>query len=198
MAGPVAPELVTAAGPAPVTMARDLGRDEFREAFERHREAVFRFLWRLAGNAHDAEDLLQETFVRFWRKGAQYRGEGHLLAYLRKIAFRTWQNANARLSARRPPLPLREEALPGTGGGMEALEDRDARGFLRVRVREALRTLPQGAREAFLLFRFEGMKVAEVAEVTGAPVKTVESRLRRAHRHLADRLRRYKDQLLPR
>ncbi len=170
---------------------------EFREVFMAHREAVYRFAWRLTGRSHDAEDLTQETFVTFWRKRDQFRGEGSLAGYLRRIAWRTFLNSRARLSARHPPRPIEEAPEPAAAEEAGA-ETRDAREYLRRRVMEALESLPDMVRETFLLFRFEGMKVAEVAEVTGAPVKTVESRLKRAHEVLAARLSRYRDQLMPR
>ncbi len=56
--------------------------------FETHRAAVHRFLTRLARNAHDADELLQETFVLVWRKRAQFRGDGSVGGYLRQIAYR--------------------------------------------------------------------------------------------------------------
>ncbi|MBD3162448.1 MAG: sigma-70 family RNA polymerase sigma factor [Candidatus Latescibacteria bacterium] len=176
----------------------EMSRAEFREMFESHREPVFRFLWRLSGNPHDAEDRLQETFATFWRKRSQYRGDGSLLAYLRKIAYRTYLNSRARKAAKEPPLPLSAAPEKGVPGREAEVDERDAREFLRDRVKEALRGLPEGPREAFLMFRFEEMSVAEVAAVTESPVKTVESRLRRAHQLLARRLERYREQLIPR
>jgi RNA polymerase sigma-70 factor (ECF subfamily) len=175
-----------------------LSRTEFREAFERHREPVFRFLWRLTGNPHDSEDLLQETFVTFWRKRSQYRGEGSLLAYLRRIAYRTYLNSRSRKSARLPHLSLDERAGEGSPGEQPGVDETDERDFLLARVKEALRALPDGPRDAFVLFRFEGMTVAEVSAATEAPLKTVESRLKRAHDLLRGRLRQYRDQLMSR
>jgi RNA polymerase sigma-70 factor (ECF subfamily) len=176
-------------------MGRVPDRSKFREIFEAHREPVFRFLWRLTGSPHDAEDLLQDTFVRYWRKARQFRGEGSLLGYLRTIAYRTFLNSRARKSAKRPPLPLTEAVDPGEPGPEAGLDEEDTRRFLLQRIREAVDTLPEGAREAFLLFRFEGMSVAQVAAVTEAPVKTVESRLRRAMQLLTLRLAKYRDHL---
>lgn len=178
--------------------AIETSQSEFREAFESHREAVFRLLVRLARNPHDAEDLLQETYLTFWRKRSQYRGDGSLAGYLKKIAYRTFLNSRSRIAARRPPLPLAAAAEPADAESGDAVAERDAKTYLVDRVREALDTLPDGPREAFLLFRFEGLTCAEVAEVTDAPLKTVESRLKRATELLAARLRKHRDQLLPR
>jgi RNA polymerase sigma-70 factor (ECF subfamily) len=171
-----------------------LTEDRFREIFADSREAVHRFAWRLTGHAQDAEDLTQETFVTFWRKRDQYRGEGSLIGYLRRIAFRAYLNRRERLSVRRPPGPLDAVAEPSAPADPIA-ERRDLRRFLRGKIEEALLGLADGVRETFLLFRYEGLKIAEVAEITGAPVKTVESRLKRAHEAVAAKLRPYRDQL---
>ena len=170
----------------------------FRDVFERHRDPVHRMLWRLTGSSHDADDLLQETFVTYWRKRDQFRGEGSLAGYLKRIAYRTWLNSRDRLAAKNPPLSLVHAPEAGGPGPEGETEERDSRDFLLARVREALRAIPDGAREAFVLFRFEGMTVAQVAEVTDAPLKTVESRLKRATEHVARRLSKYRDQLLSR
>lgn len=175
-------------------MQETLSEARFREIFAESREAVHRFAWRLTGHAQDAEDLTQETFVTFWRKRDQYRGEGSLIGYLRRIAFRAYLNRRERLAVRRPPAALDAVAEPGAPGD-PAAERRDLRRFVRAKVEEALAGLADGVREAFLLFRYEGLKIAEVAEITGAPVKTVESRLKRAHEAVAAKLKRYRDQL---
>jgi RNA polymerase sigma-70 factor (ECF subfamily) len=178
-------------------MAEAKERTEFRRVFEAHRESVFRLLWRLTGNPHDAEDLTQETFVTHWRKRDRYRGDGSLEGYLRKIAFRRYLNSRSRLSARHPPVSLEEARLEADGRTEEVVEDADAKRYFLGRVREALDALPDRVREAFVLFRFEGLTVAAVADTTGAPVKTVESRLKRATELLSARLRKHRDQILP-
>ena len=170
----------------------------FRDVFEHHRDPVHRMLWRLTGSSHDADDLTQETFVTYWKKRDQFRGEGSLAGYLKRIAYRTWLNSRDRIAAKNPPLPLTHAPEAACAGPESDAAERDSRAFLIGRVREALRAIPDGAREAFVLFRFEGMTVAQVAKVTGAPQKTVESRLKRATEHVSRRLSKYRDQLLSR
>lgn len=75
-------------------------------------------------------------------------------------------------------------------------EERDARAWFRAAVERELRALPDGPREAFLLFRFEGMSVREVSETTETPRKTVESRIRRATELLSVRLKPHRDQVI--
>jgi RNA polymerase sigma-70 factor (ECF subfamily) len=156
---------------------------------------LHRFLARMTGNTEDAEDLTQETFVTYWRKQAQFRGEGSLTGYLRRIAYRAFLNSRSRIAARRPPVSLPATLVSSESTG-ELVDGRDTRTFCRKKVDEALASLPDVAREAFLMFRFEGLSVAEVADTVGAPVRTVESRLRRAMQHLRERLHKYRDQLV--
>lgn len=167
--------------------AQGLDRDAFRRLFDERRDDVFRFLWRLAGNAHDAEDLLQETFARLWRKRAQFRGDGSVNGYLRRVAYRTFLNARPGLRRARAPLALDAEPEDGRESPADSAERED----LLREVRGAVAALPDEWREPFVLFRYEGMSCADVAEAMGLTPKAVEMRLRSAVRALAARLGRH-------
>jgi len=175
-------------------MGRTEGRAEFQALFREHRDPVYRFLWRLTRDQHEAEDLTQETFVTFWRKQEQFRGEGSLQGYLRRIGYRLFLNSRSRLSAANPPLSLSQAPEASAPGAEDLVDRRESSEFLLSRVLTVLDSVPDRAREAFCLFRFEGMTVAQVADATSAPIKTVESRLKRAHELLSGKLRRYRDQ----
>ena len=169
---------------------------------------MFRFLWRLSGNAADADDLLQEAFLATWRSRDQFEGRGpvaggNAAGWLMRTAFRLYLNAR-RASVRRTDRTGRMESLipdvhdaravdsngsASHNGSALLLETKDALSFLLPRVEAALAALPDGPREAFLMFRFEGLPVREIAEITGCPVKTVETRIRRATQLLAEALR---------
>jgi RNA polymerase sigma-70 factor (ECF subfamily) len=165
---------------------------EFRALFQEQRDPLFRFLFRLTRNASDAEDLLQETFLTVWRKRALYDGRGSASGFLRSTAYRLFLN-QAQLSARRSDLaPLaagERNGLPESAGELDGRERDETVGFLVARVREALDELPEPTRTAFVLFRYEGLTCAEVAETQGAPQKTVETRIARATQLLAEKLR---------
>ena len=87
------------------------------------------------------------------------------------------------------PAPGTAEATIGTDSRLEQAE---AREFLLERLREALARLPRALCEAFVLFRMQGLRVAEIAETIGVPRKTVETRIRRATLALAAALHRYR------
>lgn len=163
-------------------------RDAFRRLFEAHREAVFRLLYRLAGDRHDAEDLLQETFARLWDRRGQFQGNGSLEGYLRRIAFRVYLNARPRLRRVRAPLPLAAEPADDRAGPAERASREDLQRFLLAHVRRVVDELPDSWREPFLLFRYEGLKCREIADVLGLTPKAVELRVTRALQRVAARL----------
>jgi RNA polymerase sigma-70 factor (ECF subfamily) len=166
-----------------------LGLPEFRALFEAERDRLMRFLHHLTGNASDAEDLVQETFIAVWRKRDQFEGRGSAAGYLRRTAFHLFLNARQKQDRREALAPTSHEE-PACSPVAD-IDDREARDVLVARVRSAVDALPDGAREAFILFRFEGHSCAEIAEITGTPKKTVESRLARAVQILSERLKRH-------
>jgi RNA polymerase sigma-70 factor (ECF subfamily) len=168
-----------------------LTRDQFRELFERQRDPLYRFLYRLTGNRADAEDLLQDAFAAVWRKRDRYEGRGSLEGFLRSTAYRLFLNEWKKTARRRDlaPPPEPERVAPPAAG---EVAEREAHGFLIAKVREALAQLPDASREAFELFRFQGWTAREISEATDTPVKTVETRVRRATLALAESLGRYR------
>ena len=168
-----------------------LERPEFRALFLEQRDPLFRFLLRLTRNASDAEDLLQETFLTVWRKRELFEGRGSAAGYLRRTAYRLFLN-HSELATRRAALaPTNRDGLE-PGAPTPDPERAETVGFLVQRVRAALDELPEPARTAFVLFRYEGLSCAEVAETQGAPQKTVETRIARATQLLAEKLRAYR------
>jgi RNA polymerase sigma-70 factor (ECF subfamily) len=178
--------------PPPATAVQVLDRPAFRQLFQSQRERIFRLLFRLTGDAAQAEDLLQDTFLAVWRKRAQFEGRGAPEGYLRRTAVRLFLNHRETRSRRaaRPPESAVEREVRAPD---ECVERAESLAFLAERVREALERLPEAARQTFVLHRYEGWTCAEIAAATGIPVKTVETRLRRATLLLAERLSAYRD-----
>jgi len=166
--------------------------DEFRRLFEEHRETVFRLLYRLAGNRHDAEDLAQDTFVRLWRKREQFRGDGSVEGYLRRIAYRTFLNARSRLSRSRGPHMQEIQPVDGNPDPSESASRKELKGFLLAHVRRAVDELPASWREPFVLFRYEGLKLKEIADTLGITPKAAEIRVARALERVSNELRELK------
>jgi RNA polymerase sigma-70 factor (ECF subfamily) len=164
-------------------------RRDFETLFAAHAAAVHRLLVRLCRNRADADDLLQETFLAVWRKRDQFEARGSVEGWIRKTAFRTYLNERGKRRRRdaldeKVPRPAESCAPPADG----EVAHREAVAILAARAEEALAEVPDEPREAFVLFRFEGMTCAEIGELTGVPAKTAETRVRRATEILAARL----------
>jgi RNA polymerase sigma-70 factor (ECF subfamily) len=172
---------------------RALERLDFRVLFDEQRDPLFRFLVRLTRNPADAEDLLQETFLTVWKKRALYdgRGGGSAAGFLRRTAYRLFLNQHERRARRAVLIPLAAGERACAAGEEDSARDETV-DFLVERVRAALDELPEPTRTAFVLFRYEGLSTAEVAETQGAPQKTVETRIARATQLLAEKLRPYR------
>lgn len=164
-------------------------REEYRAFYERHRDVVFRMLVRLVRDAHHAEDLCQETFIHVWRKRDQYRGDGSVEGWVRRIALRSYYNARPRLAkadvAQLASDPQGAEPDP-LDGAIRRLDGGDE----LAAVRAAVDALPDGWREPFVLYRYEGMSCPEVAEALALTRKAVELRLGRALKAVASAIRR--------
>ncbi len=170
-----------------------LTRAQLKALFHDQRDRLYRMLLRLCGNAQDAEDLLQETFLVVWRKRAQFEGRGAPEGFLRTTAMRLFLNTRQAAAARPSTGASLDEADqrpdPAQPSPSQSLTNQDALRFLVARIDEGLDSLAPEAREAFVLFRYENLSIKEIAELTGVPPKTVETRLRRATLVLADKLR---------
>lgn len=154
----------------------DGDRDAFRLLVEREQGAVFRACLRVLGRPHDAEDVAQESFVIAYRSLGGYRGDGSLAGWLLRIATR---QAFRRLGQRRPSETLDEAAslvlgVPGHDPLAAALAGERQRA-----VRAAVAALPDPYRETVALRFFGELALEEIATVTGRPLNTVKTHLRR-------------------
>jgi RNA polymerase sigma-70 factor (ECF subfamily) len=172
-------------------MERARAGDEraFRELVERYEPAVAAVVVGMLGPGDDADDVGQETFIRFYRSLGSFRGEASLKTYLRKIAVNLSLNALKRrrrfafrfLSRDRAQGPLPEPPVVMDG----LVERHDA----RARVRAAIDRLGPKHRPVVVLRMMDGCSTRETAEILGLPEGTVLSRLSRAMRQLEDELR---------
>jgi RNA polymerase sigma-70 factor (ECF subfamily) len=149
-------------------------RDAFRALVEREQGAVYRACLRILGRPHDAEDVAQESFLMAYRSIGTYRGDGPLGGWLMRIATR---QAFRRLGQRRDPAELPPELPVGAPGGdpvAAALAGERERA-----VRLAVAALSEPYREVVGLRFFGEMSLEELALVTGRPINTVKTHLRR-------------------
>ncbi len=158
-----------------------------------HLDAVYRFALRLSGSPMDAEDLVQETFLRAYRAWEQYTPGTHAKSWLFTICRNVFLRQRERV-VRHDEIVRQAARTHESGDTAEATlfagtADVDPEGeFFREIVDDsilaAIDALPDDFREAVVLSDLEGLPYAEIAEVLDIPVGTVKSRLFRGRRLL--------------
>ena len=158
-----------------------------------HADRLYNLGRRLTGNDADAEELVQETYVRALAGARTFTG-GNLKAWLFKILRNTFIDLRRR--SRTVPVPAIDDLADAdaTGDDVELLRDdlelERLRRLVGQEIEAALAALSDEARTIVLL-DVEGFSESEVADVLGCPVGTVKSRLSRARALLRQRLRDY-------
>jgi RNA polymerase sigma-70 factor (ECF subfamily) len=172
-----------------------VGLDEpaLTEAVVAQGPGLFRFARSLVGTDHDAEDLVQETFLRAYRARAGFRGEASLATWLRRILVNLAIDQARRVE---PPATSVEQTVEE----VEARWRDDAytvdphvvaeRAEIRAELEDALVHLPFIYRTTVLAHDLEGWPLAEVAAVTGTTVAAAKQRLRRGRMLLVSALAR--------
>jgi RNA polymerase sigma-70 factor, ECF subfamily len=164
--------------------AKDAGA-EFESLFLPHLDAAYNLARLLTRNEHDAEDVVQEAYLRALRAFASFRGEASrpwFLTIVRNTAL-TWLRDNR---ARAGHAEYHEEHHVSGGATPEA----ESLAQERARVVErCVQELPADFREVIVLREMEELSYQEIAEITGVPRGTVMSRLSRARARLAECLK---------
>ncbi len=161
----------------------------FLDLYNRYREPIFRFAYRLLGSVEIAEDVTHDCFLSLIRKPENFRPERaslktYLYAAARNLAMKHFRNQG------------RETGLDEVS---EEPKDSPRRGPLRrlldeelaTFVREAVLSLPPLQREALILFEYEGLSLNEVAEIAGTDAGAIKARLYRAREGLRRILKPY-------
>lgn len=174
----------------------------FEELMRRHERALFNFILRSTKRADVAEELLQEVFLRVIRAAADYEQKAKFTTWVYTIA-RNLCIDRARKQKRRGELSLDEKmgSDDDSKSFADLLVDEDAqvshmgheREVFMERLQRALEQLPEDQREVFLLKEVSGLKFREIADVVGAPVPTVKSRMRYAIQALRGFMADYRD-----
>ena len=169
--------------------AGDGDQAAFLELYDRYRQPIFRFAYRLLGSVEIAEDVTHDCFLSLIRKPENFRPDRaslktYLFAAARNLALKHFRNQG------------REAAMDEVG---EEPHESPRRGPLRrlldeelaAHVRDAVLSLPPLQREALVLFEYEGLSLNEVAEIAGTDVGAIKARLYRAREGLRRFLRPY-------
>ena len=174
-------------------------REGAPEAFEKivlkYQGPLMGFFFRLCWDRFLAEDLTQEVFLRMIKAAQSYKPSGKLDYFVFRIARNLWIDRVRKRSLRPKPAsldkPLAEDG--DTLGSLLAVDSPDpaalaSLGEEALILREAMKELPQGAREVFELAVYQGFPYKEVARILEIPVGTVKSRMFHALKTLKARL----------
>jgi RNA polymerase sigma-70 factor (ECF subfamily) len=145
------------------------------QAFDDHHKAVYRFVYRLTGNAGSAEDITQECFLALLREPRRWDAtRGNMKTFLfsiaRNLAFKRYRDEHT-------DLPVDPERV------LDVSDERMDQ-ELPVLVAQMVGRLPDLQREALILFEYEGFQLSEIAAIVKADIGVVKSRLHRARESL--------------
>lgn len=161
----------------------------FQTLYERYRDPIFRFAYRMLGSVEAAEDVAHDCFLGLMKEPGRFDSA--------KASLRTYLYAAARNQAAKRYLNSSRESgideLPNEPRAATHLEpirqvlDNELAG----EVQRAIQSLPPLQREALVLFEYEDLSLAEIGAIVGADSNTVKARLFRARDKLRARLERY-------
>jgi RNA polymerase sigma-70 factor (ECF subfamily) len=168
----------------------------FGTLVRRYQERLYHTVFRLMGNAEDAQDVVQETFLNAYQSLEGFKGDSQLFTWLYRIAV------NTAISQKRKQRVLL--SLDGGRNGEQAIEPLDSSETTRPghaleqaersrRVQLALAQLSPEHRAVLVLKDMEGHKYETMAELLQVPIGTIRSRLHRARLELREILKRQED-----
>ncbi len=156
----------------------------FRMLYVRHHVRVFRFAMRLVGNESTAEEVVNEVFLEAWRHAQDFRGRSQVSTWLLSIArFKTISECRRRSEAQLDESVAAIIEDPSDTPSI-SLEKRERSDILQ----KCLAKLTPIHREVINLIYYQGRKIEEVAQFTGAPVSTIKTRMHYARGRMAELL----------
>ncbi len=158
----------------------------FDESVRPHLEAMYRFAYRLTGQRHDAEDLVQDVVVKLYPRLEELEAVERPGPWLNRVLYRQFVD-NTRKRARRSDRPFSDfgdpaelqEWMEGEADAATNPEVQVAEAQLRPAIRELLSTLPPDHRTLLLLHDVDNWRLEELSDVLDMPVGTLKSRLHR-------------------
>lgn len=156
-------------------MAKNTCKDDiFKSVFNEHGESVRNFIYYKSGNLAQAEDLMQEAFVKLWENCAKVPTE-KVRSFLFKVANNFFLN-----QVEHKKVVLKFEKRGGSGIDKQTPEYMMEMKEFKERLELAIAALPEDQRVVFLMNRIDKKKYREIAEELGLSVKAVEKRMHKA------------------
>lgn len=160
----------------------------FEQLFERHHKKLYGFLFKLLNSKQDAEEIVQDTFIKIWERRKDFI-EGYAFeSFLFKIAKNAFLNLNRKKVNRRiveSDLALFNEKTSSNTEEYVVFHETNEI------INTIIDGLPPRRKEIFILRRIEGLSRKEIAEKLKISVITVDSQLLKANKHLKDELKKY-------
>ncbi|MEI8352820.1 MAG: RNA polymerase sigma factor [bacterium] len=151
----------------------------FAELIHRHQNGLLNFFVRM-GVYNDAEDLVQETFVRVWKARARYRPEAKFTTFLYVLARNVWADRGRKEKMhKRLEKSLKTDAEIGGGVTLPVSQEGPD-------VQAALGRLSPKLRDVLVLNVYQGLRYQDIADVLGVPLGTVKSRINLAMKELRE------------
>jgi RNA polymerase sigma-70 factor (ECF subfamily) len=165
----------------------------FGAVMRTHYERIFRLVYSMVRNEHDARDVCQEIWLTVWRQLPGFRGEAKFTTWLHPIAVRRaidHLRKNRRWYDRFLPFATGDatvESVPEPVAADDTRQDTE-QAERRAQLHGAIAALPPKQRAVLALREIQGLSYEEIARATGIPAGTVMSRLYHARRQLAQKL----------
>lgn len=172
-----------------VERARAGERSAFDLLVARYQRRLLRLVLRLLRDQAEAEDVVQETFLRAYRALPRFRGDAAFYTWLYRIALNGARNAILRRRQRAAPQGVTPAQLPAPVGEVGTPESLLLSKQVMQTVDAAMEALPLELRTAIVLREIEGLSYEEIAQIMECPLGTVRSRIYRAREAIARRLR---------
>ena len=153
-----------------------------RQLYTEHVDRVFRLAYRMTGDATQAEDLTQDTFIRAFDRLADFRGDAPFAGWLHRVATSVILTGLRQRKRVQSVESVRDDLEWVAGAG--PVPDPD----LKRKIDRAVDGLDENHRLVFVMHDMEGFTHQEIATAVDAPVGTIKARLSRARQKLRDAL----------
>lgn len=184
----------TEVAPALLNRARSGDETAFGEIMRANYERIFRLVYAIVRNEHDARDVCQEVWLTVWRELPNFRGDAKFSTWLHPIATRRSLDhlrKRRRWFDRFLPIAVDDDTIESAPEPTAVDDTRESTETTdrKAQLKRVLDSLPPKLRAVLALREVEGLSYDEIARATGIPAGTVMSRLYHARRLLAQKLK---------
>ncbi|PZE19532.1 RNA polymerase sigma factor SigW [Paenibacillus xerothermodurans] len=174
-------------------LARNGDRAAFAELVELYKEKIFHLAYRMLHNRHEAEEIVQETFLRVYTNLERYDENQKFSTWIYRIGTNLCID---RLRKRKPNYSLDAEMNDGEGTDWYAMlpseddtpDDQVILSETRNEIRKSIETLPEKYKTVVVLRYLQDLSLQEISEVLSLPITTIKTRLHRGREHLRKKM----------